>query len=126
MINEEFYDKFEKDFDLLGAAVQEDKLQDHVPSTIRDLRLANIKVWMLTGDKIETAISIAKSCQLIPAENDSNLFMVLDKESFKNQMKNFAKEYNSDITNLNDFKSQYQRPPDSANFCFHNYKNGRK
>jgi magnesium-transporting ATPase (P-type) len=50
-----YYYDFEKEFHLLGAAVQEDKLQENVPSTIRDLRLANIKFWMLTGDKIETA-----------------------------------------------------------------------
>lgn len=91
---EQYYDKFEKEFHLLGAAVQEDKLQENVPSTIRDLRIANVKIWMLTGDKIETAISIGKSCQLIPSEQDANLFVVLTKDSFKRQMKDFAKEYN--------------------------------
>lgn len=43
----------------------EDKLQDNVPETIFDLLKANIKVWMLTGDKLETAENIAKSCKLI-------------------------------------------------------------
>jgi magnesium-transporting ATPase (P-type) len=40
----------------------EDKLQEDVPSTIYDLREANINIWMLTGDKLETAISIRNSC----------------------------------------------------------------
>ncbi len=42
-----------------------DRLQEDVPETIRDLIRANIKVWMLTGDKMETAENIAKSCKLI-------------------------------------------------------------
>lgn len=42
-----------------------DRLQDDVPETIRDLLRANVKVWMLTGDKMETAENIAKSCNLI-------------------------------------------------------------
>ena len=43
----------------------EDQLQSQVPETIRDLRLAQIKIWMLTGDKIDTAHSIGLSCNLI-------------------------------------------------------------
>ncbi|GFR72418.1 phospholipid-transporting ATPase [Elysia marginata] len=54
----------EKDLDLLGATGIEDKLQEGVPSTIANLRQAGIKVWVLTGDKQETAIQIANSCQL--------------------------------------------------------------
>lgn len=42
-----------------------DRLQDNVPETIRDLLRANIKVWMLTGDKMETAENIGMSCNLI-------------------------------------------------------------
>lgn len=55
----------EKDFYLIGSTVVEDMLQDSVPETIRDLRLAQIKIWMLTGDKIDTAYSIGLSCNLI-------------------------------------------------------------
>ncbi|GFO46882.1 phospholipid-transporting ATPase [Plakobranchus ocellatus] len=54
----------EKDLELLGATGIEDKLQEGVPSTIANLRQAGIKVWVLTGDKQETAIQIANSCQL--------------------------------------------------------------
>ncbi|EHA8591111.1 putative Phospholipid-transporting ATPase 1 [Cocos nucifera] len=50
---------------LLGATAIEDKLQDGVPETIESLRQAGIKVWVLTGDKQETAISIGLSCKLL-------------------------------------------------------------
>jgi len=50
---------------ILGATAIEDRLQDLVPETIEHLRQAGIVVWVLTGDKIETAISIGKSCRLL-------------------------------------------------------------
>ncbi|CAD6211092.1 unnamed protein product [Miscanthus lutarioriparius] len=50
---------------LLGATAIEDKLQDGVPEAIESLRQAGIKVWVLTGDKQETAISIGLSCRLL-------------------------------------------------------------
>ena len=59
------YNAIETDLTLLGATGIEDKLQDGVPEAIESLRFANIKVWVLTGDKQETAIEIAKSCKLI-------------------------------------------------------------
>jgi magnesium-transporting ATPase (P-type) len=43
----------------------EDKLQDGVPDTIRDLGRAGIKMWVLTGDKEETAVNIGFSCKLL-------------------------------------------------------------
>ncbi|KAH8599613.1 hypothetical protein B0O99DRAFT_326577 [Bisporella sp. PMI_857] len=54
----------EQNFDLAGATAIEDKLQQGVPETIDKLRRANIKIWMLTGDKRETAINIAHSARL--------------------------------------------------------------
>ncbi|XP_021916741.1 phospholipid-transporting ATPase IA isoform X4 [Zootermopsis nevadensis] len=50
---------------LLGATAIEDKLQDQVPETIAALIKADIHVWVLTGDKQETAINIGYSCKLI-------------------------------------------------------------
>jgi magnesium-transporting ATPase (P-type) len=55
----------EKDLVLLGATAIEDKLQDGVPDTIHTLQQAGIKVWVLTGDRQETAINIGLSCRLI-------------------------------------------------------------
>ncbi|KAK5993921.1 putative phospholipid-transporting ATPase DNF3 [Cladobotryum mycophilum] len=54
----------EEQFELAGATAIEDRLQKGVPETIDKLRRANIKVWMLTGDKRETAINIAQSARV--------------------------------------------------------------
>ena len=55
----------EKNLFLLGATAIEDRLQDGVPDTIHKLSAAGIKVWMLTGDKLETAINIGFACKLL-------------------------------------------------------------
>lgn len=59
------YDRFERGIVLLGATAVEDRLQDNVPETIKDLQDAGIKIWMLTGDKLETAENIGYSCKLL-------------------------------------------------------------
>ena len=68
----------EQQFDLAGATAIEDKLQQGVPEAIDKLRRANIKLWMLTGDKRETAINIGHSCRLI---KDYSTVVILDHES---------------------------------------------
>ncbi|KAJ1650120.1 drs2 neo1 protein [Dispira simplex] len=55
----------EKDLCFCGVTAIEDKLQDQVPDTISKLRRAGMKIWMLTGDKAETAVNIGYGCQLI-------------------------------------------------------------
>jgi phospholipid-transporting ATPase len=55
----------ETNVNILGATGIEDKLQDGVPEAIESIRQADIKVWILTGDKQETAISIGYSCKLL-------------------------------------------------------------
>jgi len=67
---EEAGDVIEQGFDLVGATAIEDKLQQGVPETIDRLRRANIKIWMLTGDKRETAINIAHSARLCRPGSD--------------------------------------------------------
>ncbi|XP_037636903.1 phospholipid-transporting ATPase IA isoform X4 [Sebastes umbrosus] len=62
---EESYELIEKSLQLLGATAIEDKLQDKVPETIETLMKADIKIWILTGDKQETAINIGHSCKLL-------------------------------------------------------------
>jgi phospholipid-translocating ATPase len=54
----------EQNLELAGATAIEDKLQKGVPETIDKLQRANIKIWMLTGDKRETAINIAHSARI--------------------------------------------------------------
>nr|XP_042702566.1 phospholipid-transporting ATPase ID-like isoform X2 [Chrysemys picta bellii] len=61
----ELYEEIEKDLMLLGATAIEDKLQDGVPQTIETLAKAHIKIWVLTGDKQETAVNIGYSCNML-------------------------------------------------------------
>uniref|UniRef100_A0A8B9CWZ1 Phospholipid-transporting ATPase n=1 Tax=Anser brachyrhynchus TaxID=132585 RepID=A0A8B9CWZ1_9AVES len=62
------YEEIEKNLILLGATAIEDKLQDGVPETISKLSKADIKIWVLTGDKKETAENIGFSCELLTDE----------------------------------------------------------
>ncbi|KAI9777848.1 MAG: hypothetical protein M1839_008525 [Geoglossum umbratile] len=68
----------ERGFELAGATAVEDRLQRGVPEAIEKLRRANIKLWMLTGDKRETAINIGHSCRLV---KDYSSITILDRES---------------------------------------------
>jgi len=65
---EMFYDIIENNLTLIGGTVVEDKLQDNVPETIKELRSAGIKIWVLTGDKLDTAKNIGYSCNLLSKE----------------------------------------------------------
>jgi len=67
-------EKIEMNLELAGATAIEDKLQDGVPETIDKLRRAGIKVWMLTGDKRETAVTIGYSAQV--CQPASELFVL--------------------------------------------------
>lgn len=58
----------EKNLTLVGATAIEDKLQEGVPNTIVQLARAGIKIWVLTGDKQETAINIGYACSML--DND--------------------------------------------------------
>ena len=57
--------ELENNLELVGASAIEDKLQEGVPETIALLIEAGIRVWVLTGDKQETAVEIGKACNLI-------------------------------------------------------------
>ena len=61
-------EQIEKDMMLVGATAVEDKLQEGVPDTIAMLGRAGIKIWVLTGDKMETAENIAFACRLLNTE----------------------------------------------------------
>ncbi|KZF20825.1 P-type ATPase [Xylona heveae TC161] len=71
---EKISDEIERQLLLLGGTAIEDRLQDGVPETIALLAEAGIKLWVLTGDKVETAINIGFSCNLL--NNDMNLIVV--------------------------------------------------
>ncbi|XP_034738345.1 phospholipid-transporting ATPase IC [Etheostoma cragini] len=62
---EKLYDQMERELQFLGVTAIEDRLQEGVPETIALLQQAGLKVWVLTGDKKETAVNIGYSCKLL-------------------------------------------------------------
>ena len=71
--------EIEHSFSLIGSTAIEDKLQDEVDETIKILRDAGIKIWVLTGDKIETAINIGFSCKVL--DNQMNRHLIDERGS---------------------------------------------
>ncbi|PHU02747.1 Phospholipid-transporting ATPase 3 [Capsicum chinense] len=71
---DEVSELIEKDLVLIGCTAIEDKLQEGVPACIETLSRAGIKIWVLTGDKLETAINIAYACNLI--NNNMKQFVI--------------------------------------------------
>lgn len=67
-------DSIERELTLTGGTAIEDRLQDGVPDAIQLLAQAGIKLWVLTGDKVETAINIGFSCNLL--DNDMDLIIL--------------------------------------------------
>lgn len=66
--------QLEKDMELVCVTGVEDKLQDNVKTTLETLHNAGVKIWMLTGDKLETAICIAKSSMLVSRKEELFVF----------------------------------------------------
>ncbi|EWC48202.1 hypothetical protein DRE_02306 [Drechslerella stenobrocha 248] len=87
-------DTIEHSLEFAGATAIEDKLQDGVPDAIDRLRRAGIKLWMLTGDKKETAINIGYSCHLI---TDVSEIMIVDQDAgdLETQIRMFIEKINS-------------------------------
>ncbi|EME45773.1 hypothetical protein DOTSEDRAFT_71455 [Dothistroma septosporum NZE10] len=79
----------EHDLTLLGATAIEDKLQDGVPDTIHTLQTAGIKVWVLTGDRQETAINIGMSCKLI---SEDMTLLIINEENAADTRANIQKK----------------------------------
>ncbi|KAL4478908.1 hypothetical protein ABPG72_019345 [Tetrahymena utriculariae] len=101
----------EKDLILVGATAIEDKLQDQVGQTIHALKSAGIKVWVLTGDKVETAINIGFSCKLL--SHDLNQHIVKLRKDVEDKPEEIIK---SDILKqLRDIKRQIEKNIDEQN-----------
>ena len=122
---DEVYASIEKNLTLIGSTIVEDKLQENVPEVIKELREADIKIWMLTGDKLSTAYNIGLSCNLINTniktffikgiekKVDDKLNVINSKEQ-EQIIINFVKEYKHFIGSLeNGF--MLQRNKDSRN-----------
>ncbi|XP_065059907.1 phospholipid-transporting ATPase ID-like isoform X2 [Rhopilema esculentum] len=95
------YEEIEQDMTLIGATAIEDKLQDGVPETIANLAEANINLWVLTGDKQETAINIGYSCMLL-TENMHDVFIIngKDKQTVVSQMESCKSKIDSSTPSI--------------------------
>ncbi|KAF4356833.1 putative phospholipid-transporting ATPase 9 [Cannabis sativa] len=108
---DEVAEEFERDLILLGATAVEDKLQNGVPECIDKLAQAGIKIWVLTGDKMETAINIGFACSLLRQEMnqiiislDSPEILALEKAEDKSAISKASKE--SVLLQIKDGKAQ--------------------
>jgi magnesium-transporting ATPase (P-type) len=86
-------EKIEQELELIGSTAIEDRLQDDVAATIEFMKEASIKVWVLTGDKVETAMNIGVSAGLLD-------------ESMKNHMLDDELERGTLLRYLADLKNQ--------------------
>ena len=86
-------ESLERDMELLCVTGVEDRLQDKVRITLEQLRNASIKVWMLTGDKLETATCIAKSSRLVSKTQAIHIFKnVTNRMEAHNEMNAFRRK----------------------------------
>ncbi|KAJ3429130.1 putative phospholipid-transporting atpase [Anaeramoeba flamelloides] len=97
--------EMERDLIILGATAIEDKLQPHVPETIKYFLDAGIKIWLLTGDKVETAISIAQTSNLIDFESQKIVFQFKTKKEMLNK---FDRYYNKYLDQSDDGDENFQ------------------
>ncbi|ETV68425.1 hypothetical protein H257_15588 [Aphanomyces astaci] len=81
----------EVNMDIVGATAIEDKLQVGVPNTIHSLAQAGIKIWVLTGDKEETAVNIGHACRLL---NDGMQLLYVNREDMTGLMEQLEYLYN--------------------------------
>ncbi|XP_058978174.1 phospholipid-transporting ATPase IF [Musca domestica] len=88
----ECYKHIECELELLGATAVEDSLQENVSETLTALQKAGIKIWVLTGDKVETAVNIALACGHISA--DSKQHFIVDCHSKENLLESLQKMHN--------------------------------
>jgi phospholipid-transporting ATPase len=91
----EVFAELEKDLQFIGCSAIEDKLQEGVPETIHTLLQCGIRVWVLTGDKQDTAIEIAKSCRLID-ETMNIVDLSTDPDMVEKRIKEVAQQLKVD------------------------------
>ncbi|KAK9509687.1 hypothetical protein O3M35_006947 [Rhynocoris fuscipes] len=75
------YAAVETQLHLMGATGIEDRLQTGVPETVKSLRAAGIVVWLLTGDKVETATNVALASGLFSSQTDTLRLAARSKHS---------------------------------------------
>ncbi len=91
----------ERDLELLCLTGVEDKLQQNVRTTLETLRNAGIRIWMLTGDKLETATCIAKSSKLVSRDQDVYSFKQIEnRDDARIEMNNFRRKVDTALVIL--------------------------
>lgn len=92
------YEVAEKELTLIGSTAIEDRLQDEVADTIRFMKRTGIKVWVLTGDKVGTAINIGISAGLLDRKDKMDQHLVDGKDdSIENQLERAKKDITAAI-----------------------------
>jgi phospholipid-translocating ATPase len=87
-------EKLEIDMEFVGITAVEDLLQANVKQSIEWLREAGIKVWMLTGDKMETARCISRSTGLMSRQDQVWLVdRITDSQELKTLFERYSREY---------------------------------
>jgi phosphoserine phosphatase len=79
-------EKMERNLEILGATAIEDKLQEGVGETIEKIRRAGIKLWVLTGDKLETARNIGFSCKVLTTSMSVLILEKLEEDTLQNMI----------------------------------------
>ncbi|KAH8875473.1 Phospholipid-transporting ATPase IB [Schistosoma japonicum] len=95
--------EIEQDLQLLGATAIEDRLQAGVPQTIANLMRAGISIWVLTGDKQETAVNIGYSCQLLTQSISLLTMNTKSLDQTREQLVNLIEDFGDRIRMENDF-----------------------
>lgn len=95
---DELYTSYEQGLSYVGSTAIEDKLQYGVPETIATLIRAKIKVWVLTGDKQETAIEIGKSCKLIQPDMSLEVLSCITEDEFRDKLLDLIQKYGVNLS----------------------------
>lgn len=93
----ESFGLLEKELTLIGATGIEDRLQENVPETIASLLTAGIVVWVLTGDKTETAINVAFSAKLFNSQMDILKLVARSRDAAENSIKFYLREIEKQV-----------------------------
>ena len=116
------YDEIENNLTLLGGTIVDDELQDDVEETIKEIKIAGIKMWILTGDKLDTAKKIGYRCKILSNEQKIFELKVINKDDiisiedhyielkeffrqFQEYTKDLVKKYNLNLNYFNNEKS---------------------
>uniref|UniRef100_A0A452IU96 Phospholipid-transporting ATPase n=1 Tax=Gopherus agassizii TaxID=38772 RepID=A0A452IU96_9SAUR len=118
----ELYEEIEKDLMLLGATAIEDKLQDGVPQTIETLTKARIKIWVLTGDKQETAVNIGYSCNML--HDDMEDVFIIEGNTSEEVLDELRKKMNPDSFLDSDDIIKFENPSTKSRILPEEQANG--